>query len=73
MPKKQAKTRNTLKERKQLEELYMRKQLTAEDIAERMGWGRRTVYDRLKYHGLTPGYEAPEYCKCCGHVIDDED
>jgi transposase len=63
------KTEDSLHESKRLRKLYIERNLTADEVAAKMGWSERTVYDRLHFHGLLPGYTAPDYCECCGQVI----
>jgi hypothetical protein len=69
MPKKSSKTENSLQEREQLEKLYIKQQLGAAAVAKKLGWGERTVYARLAFHGLISGHKRPNYCESCGHVV----
>lgn len=69
MPRKAWKTEDSLREREILEKLYVVQCLTAEEVAKKLGWKERTVYDRLAFHGLTAGHRRPRYCKCCGQAI----
>jgi len=68
MPKKPSKTENSLQERNRLERLYIKQQLGASAVANKLGWSERTVYARLAFHGLLAGYKRPHYCERCGHV-----
>lgn len=66
MAKRQARTEDSKKERAILLKYY-RDGITTREMADNLGWSVRTVYSRLKFHGISSG-EAPEYCKACGHV-----
>ena len=59
----------SIKERDLLYRLYVEKDKTAQEIAERFGVSERSVYTRLKEHGISKdGYakRKPVYCPTCG-------
>jgi DNA invertase Pin-like site-specific DNA recombinase len=66
MGKKAAKTEDNRKERVILLKYY-RSGMTTAEMAELLGWSVRTVYSRLRFHGISGG-DQPDYCRSCGHV-----
>lgn len=68
--KKQARTYDNLRERDLLIDLYLTQEFDSEEIADLLNWSRATVFNRLKFHGITSNCK-PDYCSSCGHVIEE--
>ncbi|MBX9686060.1 MAG: hypothetical protein K2X27_05125 [Candidatus Obscuribacterales bacterium] len=55
------------KERQLLSKLYIDKNMTAEDIASHCEVAVRTIYTRLKMHGLSKTMDSKALIKYCNH------
>lgn len=58
----------TRDEREVLEQLYLKKGLPVEEIAKKLNISPRTLFMKLKVHGLTVSKKTrtPSYCGSCG-------
>ena len=59
------------KEAELLYKLYVEQDKTAEELAFKSGWPIRSVFVRLKEHGISKrGYEKPypRYCPTCSRL-----